>query len=81
MPDGSEETSQKQQDQVQVNMDALTKKMGKYALVTVVAKRASDIRGRQARQPGGDALDNAVTLALSDVAGGRVKVIKEKEAE
>lgn len=81
MPDGSEERGGKERNQVQVNADMLTKKMGRYALVSVVAKRAADIRARQSRQPSAQAPENAVTLALADVARGRVRVIREKGAE
>jgi len=80
MPDGSKEKDQKQNPPV-VNADMLTKKMGKYALVTVVAKRAADIKARQSRESRVEPQENPVTLALADVAEGRVKVVKEKETE
>ncbi len=81
MPGSSEEKDKKQSTQAHASMDPLMRKMGKYALVSVVATRAADIKARQARIPHTEALDNAVTLAIADVAQGRVKVIKKKEAE
>jgi DNA-directed RNA polymerase subunit K/omega len=79
MPDQPGDTDSKRLDQPHLKMDVLMKKIGKYALVSVVAKRAADIKARQARVAGADAADNAVTLAMSDVAQGRVKVVREKQ--
>ncbi len=62
-----------------VEVDKLSRKYGKYALVVAVSKRARDMKERAARIPLGPSPASYIQRALRDVASGRVKVVRSRE--
>jgi len=58
----------------EVEVDRLSRKLGKYALVMAVSKRARQMKERAARMPLGPSSGSYIERALRDVAQGRVKV-------
>lgn len=58
-------------------IDVLAKRMGRYALVVGVAKRARDLKERieSALEPAGGGL---IKRALEEIATGQVRVREEK---
>lgn len=68
-------TDQKPQN---VNIERLTRRMGKYALVVAVSQRTRELKERQARM-GDFAPSNLVGRALSEISEGKVKLMVETE--
>jgi len=62
-------------------MDMLTKKLGRFALTSAVAKRAKEIKERQSRRPDQDRPASPVVLAIGDIVLGRAKIIKPEPDE
>jgi len=63
----------------EVEVDKLSRKLGKYALVVAVAKRARAMKERSARIPLGPSPASYIERALRDVARGKVKVMRGRE--
>jgi DNA-directed RNA polymerase subunit K/omega len=63
----------------EVEVDKLARKMGKYALVVAVSKRAREMKERAARMPLGPSPASYIERALRDVAKGKVKVVRGRE--
>jgi len=63
----------------EIEVDKLTRKMGKYALVMAVSKRAREMKERAARMPLGPSPASYIERALRDVAKGKVKVVRGRE--
>jgi DNA-directed RNA polymerase omega subunit len=72
-PDGASEVAR------EVEVDKLSRKLGKYALVVAVSKRAREMKERTARSPLGPSSASYIERALRDVAKGRVKVIRGRD--
>ena len=70
--------SAREQDR-EVEVDKLSKKFGKYALVVAVSKRARSMKERMARTPLGPSPASYIERALRDVAKGKVKVVRGRE--
>ena len=73
IPDGTPE-----QDK-EVEVDKLARKLGKYALVVAVAKRARDMKERTTRTPLGPSPASYIEWALRDVEKGKVKIVRTRE--
>ena len=67
-----------QKIQQPVNIERLTRRMGKYALVVAVSQRARELKDRQVRM-NDLAPSNLVGRALKEISEGRVKLIAENE--
>lgn len=66
--------------QKQINIDRLSRRVGKYALVVAVSQRARELKERQARL--GDLNpSNLIGRALSEIYDGKVKMIEEESVE
>jgi len=63
----------------EVEVDKLARKLGKYALVMAVSKRAREMKERAARMPLGPSPASYIERALRDVAKGKVKVVRGRE--
>lgn len=63
----------------EVEVDKLSRKLGKYALVVAVSKRAREMKERTARAALGPSPASYIERALRDVAKGRVKVIRGRD--
>jgi len=61
-----------------VNIERLTRRMGKYALVVAVSQRTRELKERQARI-GDVSPSNLVGRALREIAEGKVKMVAEIE--
>ena len=61
-----------------VNIERLTRRMGKYALVVAVSQRTRELKERQARL-GDFAPSNLVGRALAEIAEGKVKLMIETD--
>ena len=72
-PDSAPETGK------EVEVDKLSRKFGKYALVIAVAKRARNMKERTARTPLGPSPASYIERALRDVAKGKVKVVRGRD--
>jgi DNA-directed RNA polymerase subunit K/omega len=70
-----------EKDHVPFAMDVLTKKVGRFALTAVVAKRAREIKERQSRRPDQDTPASPVVVAIQDIVRGRAKIIKREPDE
>ena len=68
-------------DEAPINMDKMTTKVGRFALTTVVAKRAKDVKERQSRMPEQGAPASPVLLALRDIARGRAKIVRQESEQ
>lgn len=55
-------------------IDRLSKRFGKYALVSAVAKRARELKERQARLPASEETGKLILRAIDEIKKGRVKV-------
>jgi len=63
-----------------VNIDRLSRRVGKYALVVAVSQRARELKERQARL--GDLNpSNLVGRALDEIYEGKVKMLEEENEE
>jgi DNA-directed RNA polymerase subunit K/omega len=63
-----------------VNVERLTRRMGKYALVVAVSQRTRELKERQARL--GDLTpSNLVGRALKEIAEGKVKLMAEDDTD
>ena len=68
------------QQNEKVNIDRLSRRVGKYALVVAVSQRARELKERQARL--GDLNpSNLVGRALDEIYDGRVKLLEEESEE
>jgi len=63
-----------------VNIERLKGRMGKYALVVAVSKRARELKDRQSRLVEVNSA-NLVSRALQEIADGRVKLLKPEVEE
>ena len=63
-----------------VNIERLTRRMGKYALVVAVSQRTRELKERQARM-GDFAPSNLVGRALQEIADAKVKLLAEVDEE
>ena len=63
-----------------VNIERLTRRMGKYALVVAVSQRTRELKERQARI-GDITPSNLVGRALKEIAEGKVKMMAESDEE
>ncbi|HEY3377535.1 MAG TPA: DNA-directed RNA polymerase subunit omega [Armatimonadota bacterium] len=63
-----------------VNVERLTRRMGKYALVVAVSQRARELKERQARL-GDTTPTNLVGRALTEIFDGKVKLMAETNEE
>ncbi|HUT75970.1 MAG TPA: DNA-directed RNA polymerase subunit omega [Armatimonadota bacterium] len=63
----------------EVQVDRLSHKFGKYALVMAVAKRARHMKERAAGVPLGPSPASYIARALQDVAKGHVKVTRGRD--
>lgn len=62
----------------EVNIDRLSRRMGKYGLVVAIAQRARELKERQARI--GDLHpSNLIGRSLREIAEGKVKIIDSDE--
>jgi DNA-directed RNA polymerase subunit K/omega len=61
-----------------VNIERLTRRMGKYALVVAVSQRARELKERQTRL-GDTTPTNLIGRALAEIFDGKVKVIEPTE--
>lgn len=68
-----------QKNPPKVNIERLTRRLGKYALVVAVSQRARELKDRQVRINDINT-SNLVGRALSEIADGRVKLIAEDES-
>ena len=64
----------------QVNIERLTRRMGKYALVVAVSQRTRELKERQARM-GDTTPSNLVGRALSEISEGKVKLMIENDED
>ena len=65
-----------------INIDRLSRRVGKYALVVAAAQRARELKDRQARL--GDINSNPSNLisrALGEIFEGKVKMLEEEKIE
>ena len=66
--------------QTRINIDRLSRRVGKYALVVAVSQRARELKDRQARL--GDLNPaNLIGRALGEIFDGKVKVLEETTEE
>jgi DNA-directed RNA polymerase subunit K/omega len=63
-----------------VNVERLTRRMGKYALVVAVSQRTRELKDRQARNADISA-SSLVGNALKEIAEGKVKIMTESATE
>ncbi|HEX2948584.1 MAG TPA: DNA-directed RNA polymerase subunit omega [Armatimonadota bacterium] len=63
-----------------VNVERLTRRMGKYALVVAVSQRVRELKERQARM-GDITPSNLVGRALGEISSAQVKLLVEDEHE
>jgi len=63
-----------------VNIERLTRRMGKYALVVAVSQRTRELKERQARI-GDFSPSNLVGRALKEISEGKVKMLVETSEE
>jgi len=62
------------------NVERLTRRMGKYALVVAVSQRTRELKERQARI-GDFTPSNLVGRALKEISEGKVKILAESTEE
>jgi len=63
-----------------VNIERLTRRLGKYALVVAVSQRTRELKDRQSRI-GDISPANLIGRALSEIYDGKVKILEEVEEE
>ena len=64
--------------QGRINIERLTRRMGKYALVVAVSQRTRELKDRQSRL-GDINISNLVGRALREIHDGKVKLIDGEE--
>lgn len=67
-----------QRPQSKVNIDRLSRRMGKYALVVAVAQRSRELKDLSYRRGERDQA-NLIARALHELYEGKVKLIEEDE--
>ncbi|UCH34377.1 MAG: DNA-directed RNA polymerase subunit omega [Armatimonadota bacterium] len=65
----------------EVEVDKLARKLGKYTLVVAVAKRAREMKERTTRAPLGPSPASYIERALRDVEKGQVKIVRSREEQ
>ena len=63
-----------------VNVERLTRRMGKYALVVAVSQRTRELKERQARL-GDITPSNLVGRALKEISDAKVKILTENDEQ
>jgi DNA-directed RNA polymerase subunit K/omega len=67
-----------QQPRQKVNIDRLSRRMGKYALVVAVAQRSRELKDQSYRRGERDQ-SSLIGRAISELYEGKVKLIEEDE--
>jgi DNA-directed RNA polymerase subunit K/omega len=67
-----------QRPQQRVNIDRLSRRMGKYALVVAVAQRSRELKDQSYRRGERDQ-SSLIGRAINELYDGKVKLIEEDE--
>lgn len=67
-----------QRPQQRVNIDRLSRRMGKYALVVAVSQRSRELKDQSYRRGERDQ-SNLIGRAINELYDGKVKLIEEGE--